>query len=123
MPQHLATLDELDGSRDVHDALEQWRERAEQRAHALRSGCWARDDASVDADDARRLVRQMVRVQTSQMARRTVCRLLEQLDACPPPLEINADSSSGTTPTEEEFSAAVDSFITVVNLVNNSFTL
>jgi hypothetical protein len=115
MPQHLATLDELDGSRDVHDALEQWRERAEERAHALRRGCWARDEAS--ADDARLLIRHIVRVQTSQMVRRTVCRLLEQLDACPPALEINAESSNGTTPTEAEFSAAVDSFITVVNFV------
>ncbi|XP_065338071.1 dynein axonemal heavy chain 12-like [Cloeon dipterum] len=113
VPHFLVTLDDVE-SDDVFEASRQWREAAERRADVLRKG-WAQEARVSAQRDQRlaRLIEQMVRVQVSQMARRSVCRLLETLDTRPPLIVVQADMN-GTEPSEVEFCTTFDSFISVI---------
>jgi len=113
LPQVLVSLDEID-SEDVFEAARQWRERAEERADALRRG-WAQEARSSAQRDQRlaRLLEQIVRVQTSQMVRRTVSKLILALDLAPPAFVMRAEAHV-TEPTEAEFYATLQSFVTLV---------
>ncbi|XP_059478390.1 dynein axonemal heavy chain 3-like [Neocloeon triangulifer] len=113
VPQFLVTLDDVE-SDDVYEAARQWRESAERRADDLRRG-WAQEARSSAQRDQRltRLVDLLVRVQISQMVRRSACRLLQVLDTRPHVIVVNAEMNS-TEPSESDLCCAFESFVTAI---------